>query len=135
MNILFDTNVLLDVFLKRNPFYGPSVHLIGMVEQSELEGWLGGTTVTTIHDLLQKHLDRQSAKKHLSTVLELFHIAPVNQLVLKEALALSFSDYEDAVLHQAAVHANLDGIVTRNTGDFSNSNLPIYTPEELEHII
>jgi predicted nucleic acid-binding protein len=135
MNILFDTNVLLDVFLRRSPFYGPSVYLISKVEQSVIEGWLGGTTVTTIHYLLQKHLDRPTAKKHLNTLLELFHIAAVNQLVLKEALDLSFSDYEDAVLHQSALHANLDGIVTRNTRDFSNSSLPIYTPEELENIV
>jgi predicted nucleic acid-binding protein len=131
MNILFDTNVLLDVFLKRQPFFSASVTLVSQVEQAAMEGWLGGTTVTTTHYLLSKSLDRTQANQHVSTLLALFHVAPVNEIVLKSALDSSFTDYEDAVLHQAALHANLDGIVTRNAPDFSNASLPIYSPEEL----
>lgn len=131
MNILFDTNILLDVFLKRNPFYKASIKLVSHVEWAEIDGWLGGTTVTTIHYLLAKYLNRRQANRHIKTLFELFHIASVNQVVLSGAINDQFTDYEDAVLHQAAIHANLDGIVTRNTSDFSKAQLPIYTPEEL----
>lgn len=131
MNILFDTNILLDVYLKREPFYQESAFLIAQVELEQISGWIGSTTVTTIHYLVAKWANIEMAKKVISSSLKLFNISPVNRAVLEEALQVDFSDFEDAVLHQSAIHANLDGIVTRNKKDFSKASLPIYTPAEL----
>lgn len=50
---------------------------------------------------------------------------------MKILLDTKFRDYEDGVLHQAALSAGVDGISTRNTKDFQHSKLPVYTPEEL----
>jgi len=50
---------------------------------------------------------------------------------MKILLDTKFRDYEDGVLHQAALSAGVDGIATRNTKDFQHSKLPVYTPNEL----
>ncbi|MFV1884078.1 MAG: type II toxin-antitoxin system VapC family toxin [Balneola sp.] len=131
MNILFDTNILLDVYLKREEFFEESAFLIAQVELENITGWIGSTTVTTIHYLVTKWKNVETAKTVVGSSLKLFNISPVNRVVLEEALELEFSDFEDAVLHQSAIHANLDGIVTRNKKDFSKASLPIYTPKEL----
>lgn len=131
MNILFDTNILLDVYLKREGFFEESAFLIAQVELESITGWVGSTTVTTIHYLVAKWKDAETAKTVIESSLKLFNISPVNRAVLEEALQLAFSDFEDAALHQSAIHANLDGIVTRNKKDFSKASLPIYTPSEL----
>jgi len=52
MKILFDTNVILDVLLDREPFSDLATKLLSRVEKKELEGFLGATTVTTIFTLL-----------------------------------------------------------------------------------
>ena len=49
----------------------------------------------------------------------------------KPALVLDFDDYEDAVVHEAAVAVDADAIVTRNGADFVSSIVPIFTPDEL----
>ena len=36
MKVLFDTNVLLDVFLERKSFFGSSAQVVGLVEQGKI---------------------------------------------------------------------------------------------------
>ncbi len=130
MKILFDTNVILDVFLQRKPFFDDSSKVLGFAEQDKIEGWICGTTVTTIHYLLAKALTREEAEEHLQELLKIFHVSSVNRAVLENALNSSFKDYEDAVLYHSALHANLESILTRNQKDFKKSNLPVYSPNE-----
>ena len=92
---------------------------------------LGATSITTIHYLATKTIGARRARKHVETLLDLFTVARVTDAVLRSALSLPFDDYEDAVLHEAALAAGADGIVTRNVDDFRKSKLPIYSPGEL----
>ncbi len=131
MNILFDTNIILDVLLKREPHFKFSSALVASVEQQLLVGWLGATTITTIYYLIEKESNRKTANLAIKKILSLFNIASVSRVVLEEATQLMFNDYEDAVLYQSAIHSNLDGIVSRNKKDFAKAKLPIYLPEEL----
>jgi hypothetical protein len=48
---------------------------------------------------------------------------------------IGFSDFKDAVLHEAARQVEAQAIVTRNTKDFDRSEIPVYTPEELKAIL
>lgn len=135
MKLLFDTNVILDVLLDREPFSGDAEFLLSMVERSEIIGYICATTVTTIHYLATKALSRQAAIRHIRTLLSLFTIAPVNRIVLEGAAASDFNDFEDAVLHEAGIHAGAEYIITRNSLDFKKSKLPVFTPQELINMI
>lgn len=130
MKVLCDTNVLLDVFLERTPFFEASSQIVGLAEQGKIDGWICGTTVTTIFYLLAKALSLEKAKKNVKKLLKIFHISNINRVVLEEALDSDFKDYEDGVLYQSAVHANLEAIITRNQKDFQGSSLPVYSPAE-----
>lgn len=135
MKTLFDTNVILDVLLDREPFSNDTSLLLSKVEQSEITGFICATTVTTIHYLITKALGPQSASRHIQSLLSLFIIAPVNRVVLENAVALKFGDFEDAVLHEAACHAGAKYIVTRNIADFKTARLPVFEPSEFINII
>lgn len=56
MKILFDTNIIFDVFLARKPFLENAVKFFAKVEQGKLEGALGATTITTLYYLISKQL-------------------------------------------------------------------------------
>lgn len=131
MKLLFDTNVILDVLLNREPFANEAAQLFSAVEEGMLQGMLAATTITTIFYLGTKVLGQAAAKKAITQLLSLFEVAIINRIVLEEALTLNFADFEDAVIYQAACHANTDGIVTRNVKDYKKSKLPIYNPAEL----
>ena len=131
MNVLFDTNVVLDVLMNRAPHAEQAAQLMVSAEQKEVTGFLGATTVTTIHYLTGKSLGSVAARKHLRTLLSIFDVAPVTWDVLSDALNLNFPDFEDAVLHEAARHAGASAIVTRDPKGFAKSKLSVYSPAEL----
>lgn len=130
MKVLLDTNVVLDVLLAREPFVGDGAELIELIERKDIQGYLCATTVTTISYLLEKARDARSALDAIRDLLKICEIAEVNRAVLTSALDSSIDDYEDAVLYEAAVLADIDAIITRNIRDFASSQLPIRLPHE-----
>ena len=79
MNVLFDTNIVLDVLLDRQPFSEPAVSLMSKVENAQFNGYLCATTLTTLHYLLAKSLDRDKAIQSICSLISLFAIAPVRR--------------------------------------------------------
>lgn len=131
MKILFDTNVILDLLLDREPFVDDAASLMSRVDRGELVGVLGATTVTTIHYLCAKALGSKAALESIEELIAIFDIAPINRQVLLSALRLPLADYEDAVLHEAARESGVDGIVTRDSRGFDSAQLPVFDPPRL----
>lgn len=130
MKVLFDTNIILDVLLDRKPFADHASSLMSKVERSEVNGFLCATTVTTIHYLLSKYLDKEKAIASINSIIALFEVASVNRLVIESALKSKFIDFEDSVLHESARHAGVEYIITRNIKDFKKTKIPAFTPIE-----
>ncbi len=72
MKILFDTNIILDLLLDRQPFVNNAQALFEKVESGKIEGYIGATTVTTLDYLLTKSLSMNEAKKIIKKLLKLF---------------------------------------------------------------
>jgi len=135
LKILLDTNIVLDVLMDRMPFSDAAVELFSKVEDGAIIGYLCGTTITTVYYLASRTLGAARAQEEIKKLLSLFEVAPVNRLVLESALIIDFSDFEDAVIHEAACHVGADVIVTRNLKDFKKSRISVYTSEELAKIL
>lgn len=131
MKILFDTNIILDLLLKRDPFHKDTYALISKVEAGEISGFLCATTITTIHHFVEKQQGKESAMHTISSLLKLFEVANVTRAVLIDAIEANDYDYEDAVLYKSAYHAGASFIVTRDKKGFNKSDIPVLTPEEL----
>lgn len=131
MRVLVDTNIVLDVLLDRKPFAKNAARIFAFVEESKIEGFLCATTITTIDYLLGQSLPQKKANDALQRLLDLFEVAPVNRPVLEQALRSGISDFEDAVLEQAAQLVAADTITTRNIKDFKKSTVKVLDPAEL----
>lgn len=131
MRVLFDTNVMLDVLLVREPHVRDAAQLWKQVEQGHLVGLVAATSATTVAYFVEKAYDAAQVTADLRHLLQLFEVAPVTRAELERALDAGFGDYEDAVLHETARAAGADAIVTRNEDDFGAATLPVYTPSDL----
>ena len=129
--ILFDTNVVLDVLLDRQPYVAASAAAWAVVETGALEGMLAAHAVTTIHYLVRKESGNVKARRIVSAILRVFGVAPVDGAVIQEALQLHFSDFEDAVTAAAARVAGCECIVTRDPKGFRGSPVRSLTAEAL----
>jgi predicted nucleic acid-binding protein len=131
VNVLFDTNVILDVLLEREPHVGPASKLFALVDNGRIRGSICATTATTVYYIAAKDFGARRARDQIHELLGMFEIAPVDKDVLDRALDIDFSDYEDAVLHEAARAFGATAIVTRDRDDFANSAIPAFDPYEL----
>ena len=131
MHICFDTNVILDMLLQRAPHAEAANLLFAALEDQRLHGIVCATSVTTASYFVDKTYGFQRVHQDVRDLLRLFRVATVNRSVLEEAVSIGFTDFEDAVLHEAARQADAEGIVTRNARDFTAATLDIYTPTEL----
>ena len=135
MKILLDTNIVIDVLMDRMPFADSAAELFSQVETGIVIGYLCGTTITTVYYLACKAVGAPRAQAEIKKLLTLFEVAPVNRLVLETALDAGFTDFEDAVVHQAACHAGAEAIITRNQKDFKKSRIPVYSSDEMVKIL
>ncbi len=130
MKLFIDTNIVLDVLARREPWFDDSARLLAHVEQGGATGHIAAHTLTTLHYLLARHLGQQKTVAALIDLTTLLRVEPVDHLVLQQALALGWRDFEDAVQAVTAAQCQADYLVTRNPRDFKQSLVPVITPSE-----
>lgn len=54
MKLLIDTNILLDVLLKREPFYYKAVEVLELVQYDNVQEYVSATTVTDIYYIAKR---------------------------------------------------------------------------------
>lgn len=127
--IFVDTNVVIDLLEKREPFYKDAVRLFTLAYNGELKIYVSDCTFTTASYLLRKH-SLQEIKTLLNNFRQLVRISPIDETVIDRALTSDFDDYEDAVQYYSAVSMATEIIVTRNEKDFiGHSELPVMSPK------
>ncbi|MBU4557005.1 MAG: PIN domain-containing protein [Actinobacteria bacterium] len=132
MRVLFDANILLDVLLEREPHVGVAEKLVALVDNRRIEGCICATAATTLYYVGAKALGQRAVHEHLRTLLGVFEVAAVDRDVLQRALDTNgFTDYEDAVVHEAAHSAGCGAIVTRDAMGFAKATIPVFQPLEL----
>jgi predicted nucleic-acid-binding protein len=128
--VLFDSDVLIDVLAQRQPFVTASAQALSRVTQPEVQGFVSGHAVTNIFYILRRQVGSETARELLSRLLQHLQVASVTDEVIRAALQSSMTDFEDAVTSEAANAAGVEVIVTRNTPDFAASAIPTVLPEE-----
>lgn len=126
--ILFDTNVVLDFVLDRHPHSEPAALLWAAAERNEIEVFLPAHGITTVFYLVTRQRDQRFVRRVLDDLLLVPGIAPVDGPVLRRAMALGFSDFEDAVCAAAAEAVNCDAIVSRDPRGFRRSPVRVLEP-------
>lgn len=132
MNVLIDTNVILDAGLKRHPFNVFAEKILLLISEEKLNGFMTTNSVSDVFYFLKKfYRDNERAKHILVDFFNILEIIEVTKGDCERALSLPMSDYEDALLATCAKRKKLEFIVTRNVKDFSDSPVKAITPEDI----
>ncbi len=131
MKVLIDLNVLLDVIQRREPHYGPAARVLSLVAEGLIEAVVPGHALTTVHDIVSRFTDADTADAAIDWILTDFEVIGEGTDVMLRARSLGLENFEDAVVAAAAQTASCDAIVTRNVADFRESPVSTVTPAEL----
>lgn len=136
MNVLIDTNVILDALSNRPPFNDNAQKIFYFAAKEKITASITANSVTDIYYLIRKHLQSpQEAKLILLKLFSLFQIIDVTETDCEKALELDISDYEDALQIICALKLEIDYIITRNLKDFFNSPVPAISPGDFIAIL
>lgn len=131
MNVLIDTNVILDVLGKREPFVKDSTAVLMLAAKGNLSASITANTVTDIYYLTKKHLQNHEAVKNaLLSLIDILKVVDVTKVDCIKAFDLPMNDFEDALLAHCAKRVKADYIITRNVKDFTNSPVSTITPKD-----
>ena len=131
MVLLIDVNVVIDVFTKREPFFDSSHKVLTACAKEKVKGILWTGEITTINYILQRSLDKETARKHTRSILAIFDVVDVTKEDMLDAESSEMLDYEVAVIAYSAKRAKANYIITRNISDFKHSPIPAITPDDL----
>ena len=134
MNVLIDSNVVLDILLKNVGLFTSSMAVFAYAEQKLLTGYVPASAITDIYYISKKRHGKEIALKSIKNILQVFRPATVTDQHIYKAIDLNWEDFEDSVQFIVGESLAVDYIVTRNIQDFSASSIPVVTPEQLIEI-
>ena len=128
---LFDTNVILDALLDRQPWNADAKALWQAHVNNQLAAHVTATSLTDIFYISRRHAGRDRAWQAIQACLDQLYAISVGFNELQVATTLGGSDFEDNLQIACAMTAQLDVIVTRDPSGFATSSIPILTPQQM----
>ncbi|MCL2801005.1 MAG: PIN domain-containing protein [Treponema sp.] len=131
MKVMLDTNIIIDIFAKRESFYENSYRVLQLGLEGEIETIMSAAAVKDIFYILKKYMpDSNEVREKVFVISNYIKICKTTAEDITSAIILYMSDFEDALIAAAARREKADYIITRNENDFKNSPVPAISPEE-----
>jgi predicted nucleic acid-binding protein len=129
--IFVDTNIVIDLLSRREPFYEESAILFSLADKKEIELAVSSLTIANTSYALLRQMDSNKSKSILRKLRLIAKILPLNDKIVGLALNdETFSDFEDGLQYFTAIENGQELIITRNLKDFKNSKLPTMTARQ-----
>ena len=128
--IFVDSDVILDVLEKREPFYSYSAQILTLGDEKKIKLVTTSLVFSNVYYLLRKHLGIDKAKESLRKLRVIVDVISVNAKEVDLALNSEMSDFEDALQYFTAMNSKIGFIITRNVRDYKNPKLIVQTPQE-----
>jgi predicted nucleic acid-binding protein len=136
MDVLIDTNVILDVLLQRIQYASDSTRVLVLSERGLIDGFVSASSVTDIFYIVRKALGSANlAIASLRKLTTMVNVASVSSDHIDEALNLGWNDFEDSIQYVVGKSIGAEYIITRNKLDFRAAQIKIISPEEFLNII
>jgi predicted nucleic acid-binding protein len=130
-SLFLDTNIVIDLLAKREPFYRSVAQLFSLADKMKLQLCVSALTFANTNYILLKEMKLDEAKLILRKLKLLVKVISLDDKIIGLSLNDSdFKDYEDALQYYSALENGDDMIITRNLKDFQKSKIPVLTADQ-----
>lgn len=130
MRLLLDTNALIDLFGRRQPFFADCERLMLMRLFGDAELWTSAKSYTDVFYVLKKPLGSEAVQRMFSKSMEYLNVCSIDGADIARAASLEWPDFEDCLVSVAAEKIKADYILTRDVRGFSASKIPACSATE-----
>ena len=127
--LFFDTNVLLDHLLDREPFADDATELWSMAERREAFGCISAISFNFVYCIMRHQANERTARRAIKGLRDVFEIIEVDAQIINQAIDSDLADFEDAIQHACAMRAEATHLVTRDLPGFRRSEVPVVAPD------
>lgn len=126
--LFIDTNIVLDLLGKREPFYDDAAKLFSLADRGKIRLFISALTVANANYVLSKLKSRKEARVILLKFKILVDVLELNDKIIELSLNDdNFKDFEDGLQYHTALENEAEIIITRNLKDFKASKISIMT--------
>ena len=129
-DVFLDTDVILDLFLHREPHHSVALHLFSSLKKWNMQGLTSPVAIANIYYILSKARNRRYAIEKIRRLRRLVRIAVIDERIMDSAIRTPCKDFEDGIQYHCAVGNGADFLVTRNTADYPKNKLAVTSPVE-----
>jgi predicted nucleic acid-binding protein len=131
MKILFDTNILLDVFQRRVPFFDDSKRVYDLAVSRDIEGFVSVMSLKDIFYMCSRSHGADKASGIIEATSGILGVLGVSPEDSTDAMGPDRSDYEDGLIMASAKSNGIDAIVTRDAFGFHDSDVAVFHPRDI----
>ena len=128
--LLIDSDVLLDVALRREPHFADSERILLAIEGGAEDAAMAWHTIANLNYLVRRERGDAAAREFIERLQRTLVVPPTGSDDLSFTLSLPMSDFEDAMQGAAARACGARFIVSRNKRDFKKSPIRAYPASE-----
>ena len=129
MNLLLDTNVLIDYLGRKPPFFEAAESVVAAGFFGDAKLWASVQSLKDAFYVLEHYVDSARVQKAILKACELVSPVGLSADDALRAARLEWKDYEDCLIALCADKAKADYIITRDVKGFQRSSVPAVTPE------
>jgi len=130
-SLFLDTNIVIDLLARREPFYKSAAQLFSLADKMQLQLCVSALTFANTNYILLREKKPEEAKLILRKLKLIVKVISLDDKIIGLSLNDSdFKDYEDALQYYSALENGNDMIITRNLKDFQKSKIPALTAEQ-----
>lgn len=129
MKLFLDTNVLVDLYQERHPYYEDVKKLQIMEEFGDAELWVSAKSFTDIYYVMRRGgCANADILRGFEASFEFLNICSIDGEDVRNAARLKWLDFEDCLIEMAARKVKADFLLTRDASGFAQSKIPVKKP-------
>lgn len=130
MKLFLDTNILIDYFGRREPFFDAISTLLIAQGFGGVELWVSAKSFTDAFHILSKRIPGDMVQRFFLASKNFLHVAAINDQDIFKAAQRGWKDFENCLVAVAAENVGADRIITRDAAGFAQSSIPAMSADE-----
>ncbi len=129
IKIFIDSDIILDLLLRRKEFESAAELMTGLVEKKYL-GYTTPIVVANIHYIMTKLENKTKSIENIKKLRKFISILTIDEEIIDDALSLRANDFEDSIQYLTSEKHEMDFVITRNKKDYKKCKLTVLDARE-----
>ena len=113
LKIFIDTDVILDVLLKREPYHLSATYILRQIELNKIKAYTSPLVLANLHYILSKATTQKTSLEKIKQLHQMLKITKIDQETIDNVLFVNkIKDLEDSIQYYSAIDRKIDFLIT-----------------------